>query len=90
MEDKAAMEKFTITPDQIQHNEIPVFTAAWKSGIEAPVFGSAYYYHQGSSLIDSILIDDIVWSGAKPDPEAFNALMDEAVTAIDDWISARF
>jgi hypothetical protein len=84
------MGKFTITPDHIKHNEIPAFTANWRSGIEAPVFGAAYYYHQGSSVIDSILIDGIEWADAKPDQDMFNALMDGAVSAIDDWISKRF
>ncbi len=58
--------------------------------MEAPVFSAAYYYHQGSSLIDSILIENIEWLGDKPYPDVFNVLMDEVVTAFDDWISKRF
>lgn len=83
------MEKFTLTPDQIQHNEIPAFTAHWNSGIAAPESGAACYYHEGSGIEDSILIDNIVWAGATPDQEAFNTLMDAAITAIDHWISER-
>ena len=85
------MEKFTITPSKITHNEKPAFHASWFSGeIEAPQDSLNSFYYEGSGGNDQLLIYGIKWQDEKPDQEPFNDLMDEAISAIDNWISQRF
>jgi protein-tyrosine phosphatase len=85
------MEKFNVTPSQINHNEKPAFNASWFSGeIKAPVNSHNSFYYEGSGENDALLIYKIEWQDETPDQESFNNLMDEAISAIDNWISERF
>ena len=85
------MEKFSLTPSRISHNENPVFNASWFSGeITAPEKGQDNFYYEGSGGNDRILIYGIKWQDYSPSKEQFNTLMDKAIAAIDNWISERF
>ena len=85
------MEKFNVTPSQISHNEKPCFVANWFNGsIKAPEETCESFYYEGSGENDGILIYKIEWQDETPDQEPFNNLMDEAISAIDNWISDRF
>ena len=73
------------------HNQNPAFTANWFSGeVKAPENSFKSFYHEGGGDNDSILIYGIKWQNGTPTKEGFNRLMDEAITAIDNWIAARF
>ncbi len=86
------MEKFTITPNGINHNESPVFVAGWNSGEEAEAMKTEAegFFSEGSGELDQLLISPIEWQDGTPQPEQFTALMSEAVTALDNWIAERF
>ena len=85
------MEKFTITPSRINHNEKPAFHASWFSGeVKAPQDSHDSFYYEGSGENDRLLIYKIKWQDETPTQELFNSLMDEAISAIDNWISDRF
>ncbi len=85
------MEKFTILPNGINHNESPVFIAKWFSGdIKAPEDSLNSFYHEGSGQDDQILIYSIEWQSEPLSQEEFNSLMDKAISAIDNWIADRF
>lgn len=84
------MEKFTITPQGINHNESPAFVAVWFSGDEAlENQNQDGYYFDGDGQATEILITRIEWQDEKPDAEEYNHLMDRAITAIDNWIIDR-
>ena len=85
------MEKFTITPNGINHNQSPAFVAAWLSGEEAEASRQAEggYYYQGSGEYDQLLINPIEWQDDQPEDEEYQTLMDAAITALDSWIMAR-
>ena len=85
------MEKFSLTPSKINHNETPVFNASWFSGeITPPEKSQDSFYYEGSGGNDRILIYSIQWQDSPSNQDQFNILMDEAITAIDNWISQRF
>lgn len=86
------MDKFTITPDGINHLETPAFKASWFSGeINPPEQDTREsYYYAGSGGNDRILIYGIKWQDETPDQGHFNCLMDQAITALDHWIAERF
>lgn len=84
------MEKFTITPKGINHNQAPAFVANWVSGDEVPENRDAKsFYYEASGGLDQLLIYRIDWQDDKPEKEQFNQIMDEAITALDNWISER-
>ncbi|NOR70850.1 MAG: hypothetical protein GQ532_14350 [Methylomarinum sp.] len=84
------MDKFTVTQQGINHNEIPAFVANWFSGDEALENKEPdSLYYEASGGLDQLLICKIEWQNEKPDQERFNQIMDEAITAIDKWISDR-
>ena len=82
------MDKFTIMPNGISHNETPFFHARWTSGKskEIPQNSQTSFYYEGSGEEDRILIDHIEWENVTLNQDQFNSLMNEAVTAIDNWI----
>ncbi len=85
------MEKFTITPNGINHNSKPAFVANWFNGEITPPQGDLEsFYYEGSGENDSLLIFKIEWQDKTPDQEQFNILMDESITALDNWIAQRF
>ncbi len=85
------MDKFTITPNGINHNEAPLFVANWFNGeIKAPPPSTDSFYYEGSGENDRILIYQIEWKNETPGKEAFHKLMDETITALDNWIAERF
>ena len=84
------MDKFTVTPQSISHNESPAFVAKWFSGDEAlENKDQNSFYYEASGGLDQLLISQIEWQDEKPSQEKFNSLMDEAITAIDKWIVER-
>ncbi|SMG66522.1 hypothetical protein BMETH_625_2 [methanotrophic bacterial endosymbiont of Bathymodiolus sp.] len=84
------MERFIITPSGISHNQSPVFHAVWFNGEEAEENRSEHsYFFEASGDSDRLLISRIVWDDEKPESEKYNILMDESITALDNWISER-
>jgi len=84
------MDKFTVTPQGINHNESPAFIANWFNGNEAlENKDQNSFYYEASGGLDQLSICKIEWQNEKPDQEQFNKIMDEAITAIDKWISDR-
>jgi hypothetical protein len=84
------MDKFTITPNGINHNQSPVFHAIWFNGEEAEENRDEHgYFFKASGDNDRLLINRVDWQDEKPEPEQYNILMDEAITALDNWISER-
>ena len=80
----------SITPNGINHNQTPAFVASWVSGDEVPENKDAEsFYYEASGGLDQLLICQIDWQDGKPEPEPYNILMDEAITALDNWISDR-
>lgn len=85
------MEKFSITPNSIHHNENPVFQAHWISGEIQPLKDNpTNFYYAGSGENDSLLLTHMEWQDKKPEPADYDQLMDTAISAIDHWISQRF
>ncbi len=85
------MEKFTILPNGINHNEAPAFIAKWFTGkVKAPEDSLNSFYYEGSGNSDQILIYSIEWQYELPSQDEFNNLMDKAISAIDSWIAERF
>ncbi len=78
-------------PNGISHHQKPAFNARWFSGdIKPPENSRDSFLYEGSGGNDKLLIYGIEWQDETPDQEQFNVLMDEAITAIDNWISERF
>ncbi|MCP5245883.1 MAG: hypothetical protein H6937_08030 [Burkholderiales bacterium] len=50
------------------------------------------FWHEenSGSEDDTLLIFDFEWKNGTPDQAAFEELMEGAVSALDEWISARF
>lgn len=84
------MEKFTVMPQGINHNESPVFVANWFSGDEVQEnHEEDSFYYEADGGLGQLLICRIKWQDEKPQPEEYNYLMDRAIVAIDNWISEQ-
>jgi len=91
--ERSIMDKFTITPNKISHNEKPEFQANWLSGeAEASPYSTniSDFCYDGSGGDDRLLISGIKWQTNTPAQKQFNGLMNKAISAIDNWISERF
>ncbi len=75
----------------VTHHAAPAFTAFWTSGEDGhPGAGEPCWTSPGSGPEDSIHIFGWTWLEPAPDPEALDALMQQATTAVDNWIASRF
>ncbi|ORU94770.1 MAG: hypothetical protein A6F70_09905 [Cycloclasticus sp. symbiont of Bathymodiolus heckerae] len=84
------MDKFTVMPQSINHNESPAFVANWFSGDEVQENREEdSFYYEADGGLGQLLICRIKWQDEKPQPEEYNYLMDRAIVAIDNWISER-
>ena len=79
-----------IEPGKLEHRAAPGLQARWQTGPEAlEAITGLCWSDDGLSEDESIHVYAIEWSGAPPDQAGFERLMDEAVSAIDQWIRAR-
>lgn len=78
-------------PGRIRHLAAPGFTALWATGdealaaIEAPCWSVPGSGGEGCHPYPFALR----WDGPAPGQESFARLMEQAATAIDQWIAAR-
>jgi len=76
---------------RVSHSAAPRFTAFWTSGEDGqPDAGEPCWTSPGSGPEDAIHIFGWTWLEPAPAPEAVDALMKQATTAIDSWIASRF
>jgi len=84
------MTAWDITPDTITHTACPEFSASWRSGhIDLETIEGVFYYAENSGQDDQLVFYDFQWQAQAPEPDVFNRVMEEAVTAVDHWISDR-
>ena len=75
----------------VTHHAAPTFTAFWTSGEDGqPDAGEPCRTLPGSGPEDAIHIFGWTWREQAPAPEALDALMQQAATAVDNWIASRF
>ena len=75
----------------VTRHAAPAFTAFWTSGEDGqPDAGEPCWTSPGSGPEDAIHIFGWTWLEPAPDPQALDALMKRAATAIDSWIASRF
>ena len=78
----------------IRYSGPPRFTAQWFTGDDpdelAAIDGPCWSDEGSGSGDDSIHIHAFQWTGPAPAQEAFEALMEQAARAIDEWIASRF
>ncbi len=86
------LEQWKITPETITYTGKPVFKASWLSG--EPDFenitGLFWHEENSGSADDTLLIFDFEWMNGAPDLAVFEELMESAISALDEWISAHF
>ena len=89
-------EDWTVNVDNagqgtVTHHAAPAFTAFWTSGEDGqPDAGEPCWTSSGSGPEDAIHIFGWTWLEPAPAPEAVDALMQQAATAVDNWIASRF
>lgn len=92
MEKQWAIESIDsgIASGKITHRQFPVFTAHWDTGPEPleKITGPCWS-DIGSGGEDQIHIFGFHWSETFTDQKSFEALMQDAVSAIDAWIASK-
>lgn len=77
----------------IRHEAPPRFAARWTSGDDpdelAGIEGPCWSEQGSGSGDDDIHIYGFEWPGPAPKPDEFQALMQQAATAIDEWIASK-
>mgnify|MGYP006269207091 CR=1 FL=1 len=76
----------------IEHLDAPRFTARWTTGdfpIEDVRDGAFFWTDEGGSPEDAIHLYGFAWHDRPPDGDAFQRLMMEAVTAIEEAIMGQ-
>lgn len=68
----------------------PRFEAFWSTGFEdLPALEGFFWSADGADEADTITLYSFTWHDQPPDQAGFEALMHDAVTAIDAWIVQR-
>jgi len=79
-----------IEPGKLTYRATPGFEARWSTGPEAlEGVDGLCWSDEGGTQEDSIHLHHFVWNDSPPSQSDFEALMSEAVMAIDQWIMAR-
>lgn len=74
----------------IEHRGTPRFQALWTTGLAGIVaLDGLVWTDEGHGEADAITLYGFRWDAPMPPQDAFEALMCEAVNAIDTWIAAR-
>lgn len=77
-------------PGTLTHRAAPRFTAQWMSGAEALAgIDGPCWTAEGSDDADALHLFGFRWTDPAPDQAGFERLMQQAATAIDEWISGR-
>ncbi len=84
-------DPWIITADTITYRDTPCFVARWQTGQDGleTIAGAFWHDEASGSEEDTIVLFGFEWETAPPDQAAFEALMKQAVLAIDNWIMAK-
>jgi hypothetical protein len=74
----------------IERRAPPRFRAAWTTGLEdLTALEGLFWTDEGHGEEDAITLHGFRFEGPPPDQAAFEALLREAVAALDEWIARR-
>lgn len=73
----------------LSHHQAPRFCARWSFGPPpvAPQADSRLYRDDDAG--DAIHIFDFAWLDKEPDEDTFNALMEDAIELLDQWLEVN-